>query len=78
MTRVELIELVKFTAIEVYDKITDVDAESILEDFERQCNIDSVVGQSEQLFCTCKKPAEWETQEGWLGCVKCNKRIKAK
>lgn len=40
--------------------------------------LSNVVGQSEQLFCVCKRPAQWTTDEGFVGCVKCNKEIKTK
>ena len=40
--------------------------------------IADVVGQSEQLFCVCKRPVQWTTDEGFIGCVKCNKEIKKK
>ena len=34
--------------------------------------------ESEQLFCQCNKPVQWTTDEGFTGCVKCNKEIKVK
>ena len=34
--------------------------------------------RSEQLFCQCTKPAIWETEDGFNGCVKCNKEVKIK
>lgn len=36
----------------------------------------SCMGAAEQLFCGCAKKEPWETETGFIGCVKCNKEIK--
>lgn len=37
--------------------------------------IANVVGRSEQLVCQCDEPANWTTDEGFTGCVKCKKEV---
>lgn len=43
-----------------------------------QLHLHNVVERSEQLVCVCKRPVQWTTDEGFVGCVKCNKEIKTK
>lgn len=50
----------------------------LIEELNEQLRLYNVVGRSEQLFCVCKRPAQWTTDEGFVGCVKCNKEIKTK
>ena len=81
-----LFEMLKFQGAEEVlfstGKITDQSAliETVIDAMEKFKNlhIPDVVGQSEQLFCQCKRPAIWETDDGFNGCVKCNKEVKAK
>lgn len=59
---------------EDFDKLANDLAELVKKMGYIQC----CKSDSEQLFCQCKKPAQWTTDEGFTGCVKCNKEIKAK
>jgi hypothetical protein len=53
-------------------------ARSKLANLKKQLILHDVVGRSEQLFCHCKNPSKWTTDEGFIGCVKCNKEVNAK
>lgn len=42
---------------------------------KEQLILHGVVGRSEQLVCQCNEPANWTTDEGFTGCVKCKKEV---
>ena len=42
---------------------------------KEQLFLHGVVGRSEQLVCQCDEPANWTTDEGFKGCVKCKKEV---
>lgn len=62
------------------NELTDIQTELVNDVISvvKKLIIPVVVGRSEQLFCQCTKPAIWVTDDGFNGCVKCNKEVKAK